>query len=99
MGDYPVFRGWDIIGRASRNLKRSITNIGKSYEAKQVDGLADEVIQKLRELDSEDRAGREDLAADIASHILERLAPETDDALDDVLGPRGDRLDDVVGVR
>ena len=79
MGDYPLFRGWDIIGRASRNLKRSITNIGKSYEAKQVDGLANEVIQKLQELGLEDPAGREDLAADIATHILERLAPNSDD--------------------
>jgi hypothetical protein len=80
MGDYPIFRGWDVIGRARRGLKRSITNIGKSYEAKQVDALADEVNQKLLELGLEDRAGRVDFAADIAIHILKHLAPNIDDA-------------------
>ena len=79
MVDEPIFRGWDVVGRARRGLKRSITNIGKSYEAKQVDALADGVNQKLQELGLQDRAGREDFAADIAIHILGHLAPNVDD--------------------
>lgn len=78
MADYPIFRGWDVVGRARRSLKRSITNIGKSYEAKKVDELAEEVTRKLHEYDLKDRADLEKFSDRIATFILERLAPDTD---------------------
>lgn len=81
MADHPIFRGWDIVGRARRGLKQSITNIGKSHEAKKVDELAEDVTRKLTEYDLNDRAGLEKLSDKIAIHILERLAPDTDDVL------------------
>lgn len=75
-GDYPVVRGWDIIGRARRGLKRSISNIGKSHEAKQVNNLIDEVRQKLNQFGLDDSAGREALAVQITTHVLEHFAPD-----------------------
>lgn len=82
MGDYPILRGWDIIGRAGRGLKRSFANIGKSHEAKQVDELAREVVRKLQGLGLDERSGREALASQITTHILEKLAPNTDEIKD-----------------
>ena len=79
MGDYPIFRGWDIIGRVWRGKKRFLSNIGKSYEAKQVDGLAVGVLENLQKLRLEDLAGRKAMAMDLAAHILERFAPDTHD--------------------
>ena len=74
MGEHPIYRGWDIVGRARRGLKRSITNIGKSAEAKKVDALAEEVQHKLASRGLDDIAGREALASDVATHILNRFA-------------------------
>ncbi len=79
MADNSVYRGWDIVGRARRGIKRSITNFGKSHEVKQVNVLTHEVVRKLQERGLDDRAGREDLAAIIATHILERLASNNGD--------------------
>ena len=79
MGDYPIFRGWDIIGRVWRGKKRFLSNIGKSYEAKQVDGLAVGVLENLQRLRLEDLAGRKAMATDLAAHTLERFAPDTHD--------------------
>ena len=58
MGEHPIYRGWDIVGRARRGLKRSITNIGKSSEAKKIDVLAEKVQRKLKERGLDDYAGR-----------------------------------------
>jgi len=79
VGEHPIYRGWDIVGRARRGLKRSITNIGKSVEAKKVDALAEEVLQKLNQRGLDDTDGREALASEVTTHILSRFAQDVDD--------------------
>ena len=46
-----IYRGWDVLGRAGRNLKRTIADIGKSAEARQAESLATKVMAKVAELD------------------------------------------------
>jgi len=70
------------VGRAQRSLKRSITNIGKSSEAKKVDALAEEVQKKLKRRGLGDAAGREALASHLATHILERFVLDSDEVTD-----------------
>ena len=76
---YPLFRGWDIIGRARRELKRTLTNIGKGQEVDKVDELAETVTNKLQTKGLDDKAGRQQLADQMATYILESFA---DDSLD-----------------
>ncbi len=70
MDDDPIYRGWDILGRATRGLKQSVSNIGKSSEARRVDELAEKVAAQLRKLELDSIAGRRALAVDMAMHVL-----------------------------
>lgn len=72
----PIYRGWDILGRASRSLKRSITDIGKSVEARQAEDLADNIAGRLADMGLDEAAGRNSLARLMAVAVLARFLPD-----------------------
>ncbi len=82
MAEFPIFRGWDLLGRASRNLKRSVTGVRKGWEASHVDELADDVQTVLVERDLHHRDGRRERAERLAWFIIANLAAHEPDDMD-----------------
>jgi len=70
MADEPIYRGWDVIGRMGRGLKRSMSNVARRDEAHGVEDYASQVIQKLQPLDLDQEDGRRQIARTMASNIL-----------------------------
>lgn len=79
MSDEQIYRGWDVVGRLGRSVRRSISNVAKAGEAQSVDALADGVAHKLAALSLDDEEGRRHLAANMSRDILESLAPDCED--------------------
>lgn len=79
MGDYPLYRGWDVIGRLMRGFKRSFSQHGLSAEASGVDQLARSVSRKLTQKSLDEPSGQMFLAKEMASHILVELGADTEE--------------------
>jgi len=79
VADDRIFRGWDILGRAGRDLKRAIADIGRRGEARDIADLGRDVGARLAEAGLDDAAGIDRLADDLAVQTLELLGCEADD--------------------
>lgn len=82
MTDDPIFRGWNLFGSASRKLKRSFTDIGKSYEARQIEALAERVQEQLEEQGLVDAPDLFLLASRMARSVLVELSDTDKDPAD-----------------
>lgn len=73
-GDYPIFRGWQLLLNAKRALKRQITGLSISAEARKVMALCDDISAKLTDQSLDGYTNWRRLANSMATDVLEAYA-------------------------